>query len=871
MYAQVNEKTLLFNTITTEDGLSNNVIYDILQDKEGYIWFCTDNGLNKFDGYTINKFFNRPNSNEGLSSSVVRSIIEDNNENLWVGTKNGLNLYNRAENKFSQITVFNRSKVMNLEIMDMSLDKQGNIWINTLNDIICFNPKTHEYKVVYSSALTPFMVITNGKVFYKNDNGDFYSYDIKSNKSAQIFNDTNLIRKYLSYGKRSKSLWLPRHVNKSIGSIQVNHLPSLPNNLEPNSLIELNKQSMWLGTNQGLFEYNYKNKSLQKIKLGTSALSNQIRSLYKDNYGGIWIGTLSGVMHYDINRKHFLHKQLEAEEAENIIMGLYNSKSGVFANTFGNGIHFIPNDSEVSKKLEFPEAMQNHVKYVWDIEEIPESKFPIWLATNNGVVCFNPLDLKFDKIELPILTLDKNISFSILNTKDDFLWVSSYRAIHQVNKKSREVRKSFPLNEFMEHSGIQKMEAFGNSIFIATEGEGLLVFNKITEKIVKVKVASKNGFQQQFKAPIWDILADDDTLWIGSNQGLHKLTLDDFMMTPVLEDNQVIFSIIKDDDGQFWMGSDTGIKWYNPTNNTSRYFTNKNGLKNLEFNRKSTIKTQDGDLWFGGTNGITRFKPKSIKKENPNTPFVHITKLKAVASDSSITYTNFEKPLILPWKYNTIEISYVGLNFTNSTQNTYKYKMVGYDPEWVVNNQPIAARYVKLPFGTYKFKVTSANNDGFYNSKGKTISIKIEPPFWRTNTAYVIYILSIIGLFKLFQSLKRYSARIKEVEKEKYQIAKKVERVSIMLNNKSKIYLDQLVYIKSDGNYLEFITEVKTTIDRNKLKDVLEELPPNFVRVHRSYVVNKNHIKSQNSTSVFLHPNFEIPVSRTFKSSLEER
>ncbi|WP_296319063.1 two-component regulator propeller domain-containing protein [Winogradskyella sp.] len=870
MYSQVNEKTLLFKTITTEHGLSNNVIYDILQDKDGYIWFGTDNGLNKFDGYIVKKFFNIPNSEEGLSSSVVRSIIEDNSGNLWVGTKNGLNLYNRAENKFSQITVFDRSKIMNLEIMNMSLDKEGNIWMNTLNDIIYFNSKTHEYKVVYSSVLTPFMVIIKGKMYYKNDNGDFYSYDTKNNKSEQIFNDTNLIRKYLDYGKRSKSLWLPKHVNKSIDSIRVNYLPVLPDNPEPNSLIELNDHSIWLGTNQGLFEYNYKGKSLQKIKLGTSALSNQIRSLYKDNFGGIWVGTLSGVMHYDINRKHFRHKQLEAEDAENIIMGLYSSQSGIFANTFGNGIHFISNNSEVSKRLVFPEAIKNHVKYVWDIEEIPESKLPIWLATNNGLVCFNPIDLKFDMIELPIQELDKNISFSILNTKDNFIWISSYRAIHQVNKSNGDVVKSFPLNEFMEHSGIQKLETLGNYIFIATEGEGLLALDKTTHKTIKVKVASQNDLPQQFEAPIWDLLADNDTLWIGSNQGLYKLTLDDLMITPVLEDNQVVFSIIKDDDGHFWMGSDTGIKLYNPTHKISRYFTNKNGLKNLEFNRKSAIKTQDGDLWFGGTNGITKFIPKNIKKENPNTPFVHITKLKAVASDSSIIYTDFEKPITLPWKYNTIEISYVGLNFTNSSQNTYKYKMAGYDPDWVVNNQPIAARYVKLPFGSYEFNVTSANNDGLYNSNGKTITIKIKPPFWRTNTAYVIYILSIIGLFKLFQSLKKYRTRIKEVEKEKYQIAKKVERVSIILNNKSKIYLDQLVYIKSDGNYLEFITEGKTIIDRNKLKDVLEELPPNFVRVHRSYVVNKNHIKSQNSTSVVLHPNFEIPISRTFKSNIEK-
>jgi DNA-binding LytR/AlgR family response regulator len=117
---------------------------------------------------------------------------------------------------------------------------------------------------------------------------------------------------------------------------------------------------------------------------------------------------------------------------------------------------------------------------------------------------------------------------------------------------------------------------------------------------------------------------------------------------------------------------------------------------------------------------------------------------------------------------------------------------------------------------------------------------------------------------KLMGSLKR----IKIVEKEKEEIAKKVEEVAIILNNKSKVYLDKLKYIKSDGNYLEFITDEKTIIDRNKLKDILDDLPPNFVRVHRSYVINKNFIDALNSTTLYLTPNIEIPLSRTFKSNI---
>ena len=110
--------------------------------------------------------------------------------------------------------------------------------------------------------------------------------------------------------------------------------------------------------------------------------------------------------------------------------------------------------------------------------------------------------------------------------------------------------------------------------------------------------------------------------------------------------------------------------------------------------------------------------------------------------------------------------------------------------------------------------------------------------------------------------------RIKEVEIEKQKIAKKVEQLALILNNKSKVYLDNLKFIKSDGNYLEFVTDNKTIIDRNKLKTILQELPPNFVKVHRSYIINKNFISAINSAEVTLRENIQIPLSRVFKNNL---
>lgn len=866
-HSQTLEKEYSFKAITTENGLSNNIVYDILQDREGYIWIATDNGLNRYDGYTAKTFFHKATDSSSISSSVTRSLIEDIDGNLWIGTKNGLNLYNKESQTFKQLLNPYNSPFFNQEIMNMSLGNDGRIWLNTLNDIGVFDPKTLHFELIYRSGKDPYMVVANKKVWIQNEKGELSYYDISSKTLAHLPIDTSSAKGIIYYGEHSKQIWLAPEFLPKIDITNYRVFPNLPNNLVQDHLLEIDENTLWIGTEKGLFEYNHQLKEIKEIHLTQSTLVQQIKSIYKDNLGGVWVGTLGGVFHYDPNRKTFNHIDLDID-SDDIVMGIHSVKNGVYANALGKGVFYRSFGVDKPKKIDLPKSFPNQGLFVWDIEEVLESDFSIWMATNDGLLCYDPIKSSFKKIEVPHIDKNENISFSILNTNEDYLWFSTHKAIHQISKKSSEILSSYSLTEFMKHSGIQKIIALGNYIFIATEGEGLFSFHMKTHEISKVSMSYESTKNQSFEIPIWDLYLNKETLWIGTNQGLYNLTLDNMVVEPVLLDDQIIFSIIQDDQGVLWMGSDKGLKTYNPSNQTINYYSANNGLKNKEFNRKSAIRSSDGHLWFGGVNGITYFNPVKIKGGNPNKPYVHITELKVITPDSSFAVTPFEKKIVLPWKHNTIEITYVGLNYTNPSQNKYKYQMEGFDPNWVNTNEPDRARYIKLPIGTHTFNVIAANNDNIWNTDGDTIEIEVFPPIWRTKTAYALYILTFIGLVNLVYRLKKYRNRIKEVELEKEQIVKKVEKIAIILNNKSKVYLDKLKYIKSDGNYLEFVTDDKTIIDRNKLKDVLNGLPPNFVRVHRSYIINKNFINSLNSTTLILKPNIEIPVSRTFKTNL---
>ncbi|MEO1031460.1 MAG: two-component regulator propeller domain-containing protein [Bacteroidota bacterium] len=857
------ESTYFFKSITTEQGLSNNVVFDIHQDKDGYIWIATNNGLNKYDGYAMTTYFHTSKDSTSISSNVIRSIVEDEQGQLWFGTKNGLNRFNKKTQSFEKPTYLKGASIANWEVMSMHLDRSGHIWMNASNHIVVFDPKTSEANIVYTSKNMLGLTLANQIVWASDDKGNIFSYDIKSKvltKRGEAFNHSAV-----HYGDQSESLWVPDNFDADSDSHRLKYLPQLPNHINPKYLLEIHTQKSWIGTNNGLFEYDSDKKSLSKIYLGKSTLINQIRSLYKDNAGGIWVGTLGGVFHYDPYRKVFKHHDV-VEELDDIIMGLHADKDGIYANALGKGLYFRPNDMREFKEIILPKAFPQQGLFIWDMETVSESSFPLWMATNNGLLCLDPKTSTYKKVLIPLTENDEEVSFALLDTDMPFLWVASHRGIHKVDKKQGELLASFPLDIEIKYPGIQKIIALDGSIFIATESQGLFRFDISSQGISKLYL---KGNTQEFVSPIWDLYVSENMLWIGTNDGLYKLDIKDMFIEPVIEDNQVVFSITEDTSGTFWLGSDKGIKSYHPNNQKTKYYTTIDGLKNTEFNRKSVIKDASNNIWLGGAKGITTFNPELIKKDNPNRPYVHITDLRIATSDSTFSIPDFNGDITLPWQHNTIELDYVGLNYTNPPQNSYRYIMEGRDPNWVTANKPNTARYVKLPVGNYTFKVNAANSDGIWNTEGDFLEITIRPPYWRTKTAYLLYILSFLGLVWLFKRLKTYRKRISQVEQEKAVIAKKVEQEFILLNNKTKIYLKDLKYIKAAGNYLEFYTLDKKFIDRNKLKLLEAQLPPNFIRTHRSYIVNKNFIISANSASVFIKPDIETPLSRSFKGSLK--
>lgn len=760
------EKPRTFQQITTKEGLSSNVVYDVHQDGEGFMWMATNNGLNRYDGYGFKTFYNTSDT-LSIASNIVRKIIEDTKGNLWIATKNGLNAYHKKKELFRR---YNRL-LENLDIQDIQLDKEEKVWYRTEGQVGYFDPKTRQFTAMMFGSFKNMEFDLQGHVWLTDNDGALYRIDLDSEKVINIGKDVGLIEQQIHYGAYSKQLWLPHNSTIRFKAISHKYLPKLPKNKRPISLMELDAHRLLIGTYLGLYEYNSQTKVLQEIHVSkaTSSLTHQIRSLYLDQQNGIWVGTAGGVFHYDPYRKEFEHIDV-IKGNDDVIMAMDQYQKGWFVNALGKGLYHSGNGTSFSP-IVFPESLPNGTKFIWDIETIPESNYPVWMATGAGVFCYAPASEKIIEIPLPKVVSHQKESYAILNTKKDHVWLVSRKYIYQVAKKNRKVLNSFSLADLLKdsESGIQKIIGFQDHIFIATEGHGLFSFEKKTALISPIYVADSNKEKALFQGSIWDLYMENNTLWVGTNIGLYRWDANSKKLVPVISNNHVIFSIVSDGYNSLWMGTENGLMSYDLTTEKVHFYDTKDGIQNVEFNRKSVFKTAEGHLWFGGVNGITRFDPAQIKS-NTIPPPVHITKIKVITSDTTYTVkANAEQAIVLPWNHNTVEFEYVGLNYTNSSQNQYKYQLVGRDPSWFEDQGLRMSRYVQLPAGSYTFQVLAANNDGIWNTKGAAIQLEILPPFWATWWFRSIVFIMIV---LLVWSMHRYKVkRVLEVERMKLRIA----------------------------------------------------------------------------------------------------
>ena len=825
VHGQVNMR---FKYLTADHGLSSNRITYIFRDSRDFLWVGTDLGLNKYDGYQVTQYVHNDAKRSTISDNNLLSIIEDTKNNLWAGTSNGLNLYNRQTDSF---TVFKNkpddaNSLSSNFIISMYLDKKGNLWIlaggNCLNLWVPekrnfirypFQPLENRY---FSSAQT---VAEDSKGnIWTSPYGDnlfcmdpvskkFKSYSLRIKTSEKTLNNLFIDKQdKIWIGTRGAGLHCFNTSTKKTEHFNIKADGTGTNKSLIHWIIPEDDKHLLIGVDQGgLNRLNLKTKRFEytEYKEGNNEglNNNAIWTLYKDKEGILWIGTANGGVNY-YNPKEYkfnLYRRgnTTSNPSSNIIGGfLEDSKGKIWIATDDSGINIW---DPVTKRFSYlrhdprnPSSVSGNI--IRNLEEDRDGN--IWVGTwDAGLNRFNRKTNTFDHFypgtNNPFSISGRNV-WHLKRDYKGLIWLAlTYVGIDVLDPKKgvvkrfkKDLKSPHGLGSDITHLLVEDRD---KNMWACT-GDGLYRYDQELDGFIAYRSFPDNdirSFLQDSKG----------NLWVGSaNKGVFLFdkkgrVLKQFNVGKGLANNHV-HAIVEDNAGKLWISTNLGLSCLDPEKETVRNFSVGDGLQGNQFFMQSFLKTRSGDIYFGGFNGFNSFRPDSLIDNDFKTP-VYLTDFQIFnksitpgAPDAPLKWQISEtRDIELNWKQSVFSFSFAALNYTFTAKNQYAYKLEGFDKEWNYVGSQRSATYTNLDPGEYEFKVKAANNDGIWSEKGTTVKILINPPFWLTPLAYLLYIVLIsIILYAIYREIRSRENLKSEIIYQKMTAEKMMELNQMKLN-----------------------------------------------------------------------------------------
>jgi signal transduction histidine kinase/ligand-binding sensor domain-containing protein/DNA-binding response OmpR family regulator len=790
-------KPVHFTSITSKDGLLSNSINAILKDRQGLMWFATDDGLYKFDGTNFTVYRNRPGDSASLRANEILALHEDAQGNLWIGTSGGgLSLFDRRQDVFSHFPFTNiQGLTRNAVIRSICSDNQGNIWIAQFQGVYVLDPATKNISKLeltgkdgfpIKTTLISLFVDSKQRVWIATDDGLFV-YNRASKTFRQFVHDdqnksgisSNKVRVISEDG--SGNIWvgtvdglcLMQSDERSF--ITFRHIPGNGSTLSDNSINFITPDTegqLWIGTNDGLSVFNLRQQTFtvyRHEKGNMHSLSAKIiKSAYIDKEGIYWFGTYrGGINKYDKNITFFGIKPSSAFEEDVIGSSIISSFAEgendlVFVGTEGGLYEFNRKNKQVKPSSRLKNKFAQ-LPVILSLLKTRDNKLYIGTFAQGIIIA----DIATGAVQQlkrgpAPYNLNSNDIFCIAADSKGHIWVGTNGEGVNVLFNNKVIERYMPVGssatakaKLLPVNGYIRAiaeDADGN-IWIGSHGAGLAIFNPTDGKWT---VYNKDN-SQLASDKIQSFLCDSKgKMWVGTFGG--GLSLFDKAKKQFITfseqdglQNTTIYKIVEDAQGRIWFSTNTGISSYDTTRKKFRSFTSYNGVQHSNFIHGSGIRLSDGELLFGGQEGFNYFNPASLTV-NRNVPTVILTDLKISnksvepGNNSAIKeHISVAREIRLAYKQN-FALSFVALNYTIPKQNNYAYKLEGFDKDWNYTGPLNTASYTNLDPGQYVFHVKASNNDGLWSESETLIHIYVRPPFWRTTYAYILYVLAFGGL-----------------------------------------------------------------------------------------------------------------------------
>lgn len=825
LYPQFPE--IKFEHLSTGEGLSQGSVTCILQDREGFLWFGTEGGLNKYDGYTFTIYKHHPSDSKSLSHNWILSICEGDSFTIWIGTLGGgLNKFDKKTEKFFHYKSEpeNPHSLVHNNISVLLKDSQNILWVGTgraglhefdnkTNQFIIHKLPLSETDIANPVGIRSIIEDHNGTLWIGTINAGLFKFDKKLNQFTQYkyetnnpnslsFNTVNSI-----YEDKSADLWIGtgfwplgkggglNRLDRETGRFtHFTHNPHDPTSIGADiihSIFEDSKGNLWVGTyGGGLNRFDRNTDSFIRYQHNSnsshSLSSNLLMSIFEDISGIIWIGTADeGITKFSPQRAKFTHYTYDPNDSNSLsskrIWSLLEDHFGILWVGTQNGLNRIDRQTgsveHYFHKQADPYSLSHNV-----LGPIFEDRFSVlWIGTDGGLDKFDRNTEKFTHYrhdpDNPYSLSDNGI-FTIYEDRQGILWIGTRWG--GLNKFDRETERfthyKHDLNNpnSLSQNAIMKIVEDDSGFFwIATFNGGLNKFNR------------KSGTFRHFKNDPHDpnslshntvesIHRDaSEILWLATWGGLNKFdprTKEFFRYTTKdgLPDN-IVYGILEDNRGNLWLSTGNGLSKFNPRMESFRNYDVSDGLQGNEFSEFAYYKTRRGELLFGGANGFNIFHPDSLQ-DNSYPPPVVLTDFKIFNEPAQLDQSiSTIKEVRLSYKQNFFSFEFAALDYTHPPKNQYVYMLKGIDEDWIYSGNRRFANYTDVKPGEYVFWVRGSNNDGVWNEEGISLSIIITPPFWQTGWFRLLMIIAVAGLI---YGLHRYRvSRLLEIERMRTRIA----------------------------------------------------------------------------------------------------
>lgn len=847
-----------FYHISRNTGLSQSTINSIICDSNGYMWFATNDGLNRYNAYDLQYFKHNPQDTNSLGLGRVNCTFIDSTGRLWVGTdQGGLNLFNAEKENFVRYThqQLNPASILSNDIREIIANKAGEFYLACYGGgVSVFNPATGKSRSILLS----------------NNNITCLAYDADGNLLAGTSTGVEIIV----------------GAYNGIQTASIKQLERL-NNIPINRIYKDSRGFIWFGTfSFGAFCYNPQTQEwthfIDSGKPETRISHNIIRAFSEDANHTILIGTGGGGINLISNQlvvKETIVNQVNninslgsniiyslfRDKNNNLWIGTYNTGVDVIFDTkdkfkhirsYGNpnslsnnavlaiqngddGILWIGTDGGGLNKYNPAKGTYEHFKHNPNIENsisgnvakslYLDKKGVLWIGTfNSGLNALNTKTGKFRKYHYSLSNpncLSSNHIWDIAEDERGNLWLAmlnggldcldpaTNRITHYKHDPSDP--ESLPVNNV----SVVEIDSKGN-IWIGTEYGGISVmkngregrFQNFQQKDYEGNKISSNQICSIFEDSF-------GLIWIGTLGGGINLYNEKSNKLKVINEkdglaSNLVYAFLEDENGNLWISTNNGLSKYFRTpdmveNPKFQNYDLNDGLQSNEFSPQSACISPSGEMFFGGINGFTAFLPNSIKL-NTSKPKLVITDFrifnKSMEVDkegSPLTKSlSLTKSIKLSYSQSVITFEFAALNYVVPSKNRYKYRLTGFESSWNDVGTQRTATYTNLNPGRYIFKVIGSNNDGVWNEEGVSVELIITPPYYKTWIFRIALVLIfILGIYLL------YKWRLYEFEVQQRKLRKMVDKRTSELLSLNKLLELQNSEIASQKENLEKVNK----------------------------------------------------------------